>query len=93
MKTFKQYKETLAGQDQEFDANNNGIENALKALSAVKDMVKSDPDTYVAVMKALAALQGFQGQTAPFTANQPLNQGNDTSVPTNWAKGSATPWK
>lgn len=73
MITFKQFSESMDAQDDEFNSNNDAINNALKSLMAVKMIVKTDAETYVAVMKALAALQGFHGKIAPFTATQPFN--------------------
>lgn len=39
------------------------INNSLSALMAVKPFIKQDADTFVAVMKAIGALQGFLGNS------------------------------
>lgn len=41
------------------------IDEALIALGRVKNLVKSSSDTYIAVMRCMAALQEYEGLAAP----------------------------
>ena len=75
MKSWQQFCEALmdrGAREQEHEMQVNGINNALRALGAVRNLVKSDPEVYNLVMKTLAALQGYQGGIAPFASNEKL---------------------
>lgn len=47
---------------------------ALKGLLAIKPFLTEDKEAWMAVMKAAAAVQGFQGKIAPFHASQPFQR-------------------
>lgn len=56
------------------------INNSLSALMAVKPFIKQDADTFVAVMKAIDALQGFLGNSSPHLAGKSLISPGQRSV-------------
>lgn len=63
----------MAGQDEWLNAAIDAANQALKGLMAVKPFVRDEAESYVAVMKAAAAIQGYLGKIAPHHSSLPLH--------------------
>lgn len=74
LKSYNEWAEEQKVENQEEWANNaiKASDMALKGLLALKPFLVEDREVWMAVMKAAAAVQGFQSKIAPYHSTQPL---------------------